>query len=167
MEETVHSEQPGTQAEEATGVPPHEASPNPQQVMLEQLAAELTATRQQLAVVQQQLALEQAAVQNKNAEDQAVAQQRYGQMIQSVEQFVEGKATVADVVKTVSTNVAQDDALWKGALVGAAAAIVLTSGPVRDAMGKTFGALFPGLQGNASEGSAGKTVTPAANPEKQ
>jgi hypothetical protein len=53
---------------------------------------------------------------------------------------------VADVVKTLYTNTSQNDQLWKGAIVGAAAAVLLTSGPVREAMGKTLGGVFPGLK---------------------
>lgn len=165
MEETIQA----ASAESPSVDPKIESPPavesNPQQVMLEQLAAELVATRQQLAAVQHQLGMEQAAAQSRLVEDQAIAQQRYGQMIQSVEQFVEGKATVADVVKTVSTNIAQDDSLWKGALVGAAAAVLLTSGPVKDAMGKSFGNLFPGLQSKASGDAAAATDATAATTE--
>ncbi len=127
---------------------------NEEPQLAEQLAAELIATRQQLAAVQQQLAAERAAAQQA-ASAQPSAQQRYGQIAQSVEQFIEGKATVADVVKNVSANLAQDENLWKGAVVGAAAAVLLTSEPVRNAMGKTVDGLFPGLRaaGGAAEGS--------------
>lgn len=123
--------------------------------LAEQLAAELIATRQQLAAVQQQLALEQAAVQQRAIDEQRLAQQRYGQIAQSVEQFIEGKATVGDVVKNVSASVAQDENLWKGAVVGAAAAVLLTSGPVRSAMGKTVDGVFPGLRSNSSGAASG------------
>jgi len=165
MEETIQAASADTGSAEPKIESPPAAETNPQQVMLEQLAAELIATRQQLAAVQHQLGLEQAAAQSRIVEDQAIAQQRYGQMIQSVEQFVEGKATVADVVKTVSTNIAQDDSLWKGALVGAAAAVLLTSGPVKDAMGKSFGNLFPGLQPKASGNTAASTAATAGKTE--
>ncbi len=90
--------------------------------------------------VQQQPTPEQLAAQ------QAEAQQRYGLIVNSVEQFLEGEATVSDVVKTLYTTTSQDDQLWKGVAVGAAAAVLLTSGPVREAMGKTLGGLFPGLK---------------------
>ena len=53
---------------------------------------------------------------------------------------------MADVVKTLYTNTSQDDQLWKGAIVGAATAVLLTSTPVREAMGKTLGGVFPGLK---------------------
>ncbi len=122
--------------------------------LTEQLAAELIATRQQLAAVQQQLAAEQAAAQQQTASTQQSAQQRYGQIAQSIEQFVEGKATVADVVKNVSANIAQDENLWKGAMVGAAAAVLLTSQPVRNAMGKTIDGIFPGLRPTGDAESA-------------
>lgn len=77
---------------------------------------------------------------------QEEAQQRYGQVINKVEKFIAGEATVADVVKTLYTNTSQDDQLWKGAIVGAAAAVLLTSEPVREVMGKTLGGVFPGLK---------------------
>lgn len=134
------------------------AEPNPQQFIQDQLAAELIATRQQLAAVQQQLALERAAAQESLAHEKAAAEQRYAQMIASVEQFVAGNATVGDVVKTVGANVAQDDSLWKGVLVGAAAAVLLTSGPVREVMGKSVGTLFPGLQSQAGSKASGTTA---------
>lgn len=165
MEETIQAASADTGSAEPKIESQPAAEVNPQQIMLEQLAAELITTRQQLAAVQHQLGLEQAAAQNRIVEDQAIAQQRYGQMIQSVEQFVEGKATVADVVKTVSTNIAQDDSLWKGALVGAAAAILLTSGPVKEAMGKSFGNLFPGLQPKGSGDTAASTAATVGKTE--
>lgn len=82
---------------------------------------------------------------------QAAEQQKYAQVVGSVEQFLAGDATVADVVKTMYVNMSQNDNLWKGVLVGAAAAIVLTSDPVKDAMGKTIGGLFPGLKERVSD----------------
>lgn len=90
---------------------------------------------------------EQAA---EMAARQAAAQQRHGQIIHSVEQFIEGNATVSDVVKTLYVNTTNDDQLWKGVIVGAAAAVLLTSKPVRQAMGKTLGGVFPGLKESGS-----------------
>jgi hypothetical protein len=85
----------------------------------------------------------------------------FAQIVKSVEEFAEGDATVADVVKTLWTETAQDDQFWKGAVVGAAAAVLLTSGPVRGAMGKTFGSLF-GQNGAdaAASASPGPDVDP-------
>jgi hypothetical protein len=97
------------------------------------------------------------------AASQAAATQRYGQVIHSVEQFVSGEATVADVVKTLYTTTAQDTQLWKGVLVGAAAAVLLTSEPVRDVMGKTMGGLFPGLKSKAESNPQQKTTTNKEN----
>lgn len=77
---------------------------------------------------------------------QAEAQQRHGQIIRSFEQFVEGNATVSDVVRTLYTNTAHNEQLWKGVLVGAAAAVLLTSKPARDALGKTLSSLFASVQ---------------------
>lgn len=73
---------------------------------------------------------------------QAEAQRRQGQIIRSVEQFVEGDATLSDVVRTVYSNTADNEQLWKGVLVGAAAAVLLTSKPAREMLNKTFGSLF-------------------------
>lgn len=73
---------------------------------------------------------------------QAEAQQRHGQIVRSFEQFVEGDATVSDVVRTLYTNTADNEQLWKGVLVGAAATVLLTSKSTREALGKTFGSLF-------------------------
>ena len=88
----------------------------------------------------------QAETPEQAAARQAMEQQRYGQIMQSFEQFMQGDATVSDVVKTLYTNTAQYDQLWKGVLVGAAATVLLTSKPVREAMGKTIGSVFPGLK---------------------
>ncbi|NQS72578.1 MAG: hypothetical protein HQQ73_10590, partial [Desulfobulbaceae bacterium] len=63
-------------------------------------------------------------------------------IIRSVEQFVEGDATLSDVVRTVYSNTADNEQLWKGVLVGAAAAVLLTSKPAREMLNKTFGSLF-------------------------
>jgi hypothetical protein len=84
----------------------------------------------------------------------------YAQIVKSVEDFAEGDATVADVVKTLWTETSQDDQFWKGAVVGAAAAFLLTSGPVRGAMGKTFGSLFGN---NAPDAAASATPGPDVN----
>ncbi|MFV0439637.1 MAG: hypothetical protein ACK5PS_19860 [Desulfopila sp.] len=89
--------------------------------------------------VSQQLSPEQIAAQH------AADQKRYGQVVQSVEKFIGGEGTVSDVVKTLYLNSSQNDQLWKGVVVGAAAAVLLTSGPVREVMGKGFTSLFPGL----------------------
>lgn len=89
---------------------------------------------------------------------QAGAQQRYGQVINSVERFLEGETSVSDVVKTLYTNTARDDQLWKGVIVGAAAVVLLTSGPVREAMGKTFGGIFPGLKESKQPSGAAATA---------
>jgi hypothetical protein len=95
---------------------------------------------------------------------QAASTQRYGQVINSVEQFLEGEATVSDVVKTLYTNTAQDDQLWKGIIVGAAAAMLLTSEPVRKAMGQTLGGVFPGLkQSKQTQQTAGTSTAAAEN----
>lgn len=96
------------------------------------------------------------------AAQQAAAQQRYGQIIHSVESFLSGETSVADVVKTVYATTAQDDQLWKGILVGAAAAVVLTNGPVREAMGKTFGGIFPGVKGKTAGTEGGGKATSGA-----
>lgn len=88
----------------------------------------------------------QAETPEQAAARQAAEQQRYGQIMQSFEQFLQGDATVSDVVKNLYTNTAQYDQLWKGVLVGAAVTVLLTSKPVREAMGKTIGSVFPGLQ---------------------
>lgn len=66
----------------------------------------------------------------------------YGQVMTAVEEFAEGDASVGDVLKTLYATTAQDDQFWKGALVGAAATILLTSETVRGAMGKTLGAIM-------------------------
>ncbi len=98
------------------------------------------------------------------AAQQAAAQQRYGMIVNSVEQFMAGEATVSDVVKTLYTTTSQDDQLWKGVVVGAAAAVLLTSAPVRDAMGKTLGGLFPGLKNAENTGKAAGSAADAKKP---
>jgi hypothetical protein len=103
----------------------------------------------------------QAETPEQIAARQAMEQQRYGQIMQSFEQFAQGEATISDVVKTLYTNTAQHDQLWKGALVGAAATVLLTSKPVREAMGKTFGAVFPGFKSQPpASGKASAAVDP-------
>jgi hypothetical protein len=96
---------------------------------------------------------------------QAASNQRYGQVINSVEQFLEGEATVSDVVKTLYTNTTQDDQLWKGVIVGAAAAVLLTSDPVRKVMGQTLGGVFPGLK--QSQQTAGASTAAAKETGKE
>ena len=84
----------------------------------------------------------------------------YAQIIKSVEDFAEGDASVADVVKTLWAETAQDDQFWKGAVVGAAAAALLTSETMRGAMGKTFGSLFGK---NAADAAASSSPAPDIN----
>nr|WP_321400892.1 hypothetical protein [uncultured Desulfobacter sp.] len=91
----------------------------------------------------------------------APRQPDYAQIIKSVEDFAEGDASVADVVKTLWTETSQDDQFWKGAVVGAAAAVLLTRGPVRGAMGKTFGSLF----GQNGAGAAETATSAASGPD--
>lgn len=81
----------------------------------------------------------------------------YAQIMKSVEDFTEGDASVADVVKTLWTETSQDDQFWKGAVVGAAATFLLTSQTVRGAMGKTFGSLF----GKHAKDAAAASPSPA------
>ncbi len=103
----------------------------------------------------------QAESPEQAAARQAMEQQRYGQIVHSFEQFMQGEATVSDVVKTLYANTAQHEQLWKGALVGAAASILLTSKPVREAMGKTFGSVLPGLKPQQkAAGASPVTVEP-------
>ena len=75
----------------------------------------------------------------------------YSQVIQSVQAFAEGDATVGDLVKTIYTTTIQDDQFWKGALVGAAATVLLTNESVRESMGKTFASLFGGAAAKESK----------------
>lgn len=111
-------------------------------------------------VIMQQPVPPQIPPPDQAATTQAAAQHRYGRIVRSVEQFIEGEATVADVAKTLFTDTMQDDQLWKGMLVGAAAAVLLTSEPVREAMGKTLGGIFPGVPGGKKTAGAG---APAGN----
>nr|PID76572.1 MAG: hypothetical protein CSB24_05885 [Deltaproteobacteria bacterium] len=128
-----------------------EAQQVPQQQSMQQ-APQPAYVQPSVVYMQQQPTPEQIA------EQQAAAQQRYGTIVNSVEKFLEGEATVSDVVKTLYTTASQDDQLWKGAAVGAAAAVLLTSGPVKEAMGKTFGGLFPGLKGEKAGEAAAATA---------
>jgi hypothetical protein len=96
----------------------------------------------------------------QTAARQAARQQQQGAILQSFEHFIEGKATVSDVVKTLYTNTADNDQFWKGALVGAAVAVLLSSKPVRETMSKTCDSLFPGRQRNKpSSGPTAGTTT--------
>jgi len=144
---------PGYAIEPATGrifqigeVPPYPTAPVYAPMYYQQPIASMPPqpTPEQLA----EMAASQAAAQH-------AAQQRHGRIVQTMEQFLSGEATVSDVVKTMYMNTSQDDQLWKGAIVGAAAAVLLTSKPVRQAMGKTLGGIFPGLKDGGS--SAKKT----------
>ncbi len=139
---------PGYAIEPATGrifqigeVPPYPTAPvyAPSYYQPPPASTPPQPTPEQLA----EMAASQAAAQH-------AAQQRHGQIVQTMEQFLSGEATVSDVVKTMYLNTSQDDQLWKGAIVGAAAAVLLTSKPFRQAMGKTFGGIFPGLKEGGS-----------------
>lgn len=81
----------------------------------------------------------------------------YSALVKSVEAFAEGGAGVGDVIKTLYANTAQDDQFWKGAIVGAAATVLLTSDTVRAAMGGTLGSLFGSAQTDEKPQTDGKT----------
>ena len=86
----------------------------------------------------------------------------YARIIKSVEDFAEGDASVADVVKILWTETAQDDQFWKGAVVGAAAAVLLTNETVRGTLGKTFGSLFGK---NTADAAAQSSPAPDVDPK--
>ncbi len=82
-------------------------------------------------------------------------QPNYSRLLKSVEAFAQGNATVSDVIKDLYTETARNDQFWKGALVGAAAAVLLTSEPVKQGMGKTFASMFgQGEDKNSSNASS-------------
>ncbi len=88
----------------------------------------------------------------------------FAQIIKSVEDFAEGDATVADVVKTLWTETSQDDQFWKGAVAGAVAAVLFTSESMRGALGKTFG----GLSGkNAPDAEAPSSPESEVDPKTE
>lgn len=167
--ETPYAQQPGQQFSLPPGYMIDPATGQPvfvgQQFIPPQYMQPPGVVYVQVPPQQQQPTPEQLAAQ------QAAVQQRYGQVVQSVEKFIDGESTVSDVVKSLYLNTSQDDQLWKGILVGAAAAVLLTSGPVREAMGKTFGAILPGLgrSGSKAAGDAkqGATDTTDAVDDKQ
>ncbi len=120
--------------------------PNPAQYVLyaaPQQSANPSVTLQQ---PEPQYTAQQEPVSDQSA-TQAPSQPDYSQLLKSVEDFAQGNATVSDVIKDFYTQTAQDDQFWKGAIVGAAAAVLLTSDSVRQSMGKTFGSLFAGIGG--------------------
>ncbi len=89
----------------------------------------------------------------------------YAQIIKSVEDFAEGDASVSDVIKTLWTETSQDDQFWKGAVLGAATAVLLTSETVRSAMGKTFGSLFE--KKAADTAAASSSPAPDVDPKTE
>ncbi len=105
---------------------------------------------------------QQAAAQQEPVSDQgsaqAAAQPDYSQVLKSVEDFAQGNATVSDVIKDFYAQTAQDDQFWKGAIVGAAAAVLLTSDSVRQAMAATFGSLFAGMAGAETADESGESA---------
>ena len=125
-------------------------------------------------IMQQAAPPNPAYIQPPTPEEMAAAQQAqqapppdYGQVIRSVEAFAEGDASVGDVLKTLYTTTAQDDQFWKGALVGAAAAVLLTNDTVKGAMGKTLGAFMGGgaAAAAAEEGNGEEAPSPVPSPE--
>lgn len=87
-------------------------------------------------------------------EQQAPPEPDYNQVIKSVEAFAEGEASVADVVKNLYATTARDDQFWKGAIVGAAAVVLLTNESIRQGMGKTIGSFFSGAKGQPEDEKA-------------
>ncbi len=132
--------------------------PNPAQYVL-YAAPQQTAQPSEPLQQPVQEPVQQSAAQQESASDQATAQAAaaqpdYSQVLKSVEDFAQGNATVSDVVKDFYTQTAQDDQFWKGAIVGAAVAVLLTSDSVRQAMGSTFASLFAGIAGGKAGAEA-------------
>jgi len=71
---------------------------------------------------------------------------RYGQMIDTVGRFLNGEANVGEVVDGLFSLNFQDDQFWKGAVVGAVAALLLTSETVQSGLTKTVGTIFATAQ---------------------
>ncbi len=126
--------------------------PNPAQYVLyavpQQAAAQMTSPQQ--PTPQQGPSPDQGPAQETSPPD-------YSRLLQSVEDFAQGKASVSDVIKDFYTQTAQDDQFWKGAIVGAAAAALLNSEPVRQSIGKTFASLFAGIAGADAAAKSGKS----------
>ncbi len=76
---------------------------------------------------------------------------KYGQMIDMVGKFLNGEANVGEVVNGLFSLNFQDDQFWKGALVGAAAALLLTSETVQSSLTKTVGSIFATAQSGAEK----------------
>ncbi len=71
---------------------------------------------------------------------------KYGQMIDMVGRFLNGEANVGEVVNGLFSLNFQDDQFWKGAVVGAVAALLLTSETVQSGLTKTVGTIFATAQ---------------------
>lgn len=64
---------------------------------------------------------------------------RFGQMADMVGKFIKGEATPADMMNGIFSLNFKNDQLWKGALVGAAAVLLLNNDAVKNSFGKLFG----------------------------
>ncbi|MDL1959423.1 MAG: hypothetical protein LWX01_05335 [Deltaproteobacteria bacterium] len=71
---------------------------------------------------------------------------KYGQMIDTVGRFLNGEANVGEVVNGLFSLNFQDDQFWKGAVVGAVAALLLTNETVQSGLTKTVGTIFATAQ---------------------
>ncbi len=76
---------------------------------------------------------------------------KYGQMIDMVGKFLNGEANVGEVVNGLFSLNFQDDQFWKGAMVGAVAALLLTSETVQSSLTKTVGSIFATAQSGAEK----------------
>ena len=76
---------------------------------------------------------------------------KYGQMIDMVGKFLNGEANVGEVVNGLFSLNFQDDQFWKGAMVGAVAALLLTSETVQSSLTKTVGSMFATAQSGAEK----------------
>jgi hypothetical protein len=71
---------------------------------------------------------------------------KYGQMIDMVGKFLNGEANVGEVVNGLFSLNFQDDQFWKGAVIGAVAALLLTNETVQSGLTKTVGTIFATAQ---------------------
>ena len=76
---------------------------------------------------------------------------KYGQVIDTVGRFLNGEANVGEVVDGLFSLNFQNDQFWKGALVGAVTALLVTNNTVQSGLMKTVATVFTAAQGGVKK----------------
>jgi hypothetical protein len=136
----------GQPSAQAVGMGQQQAMYDPYQYAAWQAWYQQQAAQANAATIASQAAGPGSAATNGRSHHPKYDAHKYGQMIDTVGRFLNGEANMGEVVDGLFSLNFQDDQFWKGAVVGAVAALLLTSETVQSGLTKTVGTIFATAQ---------------------